>query len=196
VFHLDSLLNRKQYDVPARPKPGERAKPQTPDQLLKCKIYMREANKLWAECKRELGEKLREFVARGMVMSARSEASSKADSDAKSGPSSYRSEAKSERAEAKTVDDEGSRKLKSESAYLYQLSIGRMKEWLEGDDDKLAATEREDKTERDKLAKKEHEEWVKKKDSLRIRLPDADDVSHMLVACFIYRLKLIIPLFF
>jgi hypothetical protein len=55
-----------------------------------------------------------------------------------------------------------------------------MKQWLEEDQDELAKKEKEVKDEKAKLAKKEHEDWVKKKDSLRIRLPTQKELSIVL----------------
>ena len=52
-----------------------------------------------------------------------------------------------------------------------------MSQWIEEDADKDAEKERERKRESAAEAAKEHEQWVKKKDSLRIRLPTAEQIA-------------------
>lgn len=160
VYYLSSL----QYDVPAKPRPGEKAKPQTPDQLLKCKIYVREAYKFWATCASELDSRIEENHARG-GSSVRSERAAKSAAEEKSDATNS------------SGVDEGSRKLRTESNYLYRISVGRMKEWLELDQDLLKDRAREDKKERAAEAKKQHESWLKNKDSLRIKLPTPEELA-------------------
>ena len=60
------------------------------------------------------------------------------------------------------------------SRALLDLSIRKLKGWIEDDDDKAMDKKKEEDRERREDAKRSHEQFVRHKDSLRIRLPDAD----------------------
>ena len=137
-----------QYDVPGK---EAKAKPQSNDQVMKCKLYVREATKLWRRSQIELGKRLTEYIARSSARIATKEDESEVDS--------------------------GSRQLRSESSYLQRIGVGTLKQWVEDDQDEMAEKERNDKKESAAEAAKEHEQWVKKKDSLRIRLPTPEQLS-------------------
>ena len=55
-----------------------------------------------------------------------------------------------------------------------------MRQWLEEDQDEQAKREKDNREEFARMNKKEHEQWVKSKDSLRIRLPSRKDLSTVL----------------
>lgn len=60
---------------------------------------------------------------------------------------------------------------KLETACLHSVSLGRLRAWLEEDEDAKVVKESETALDKLKQAKNSHEQFVKKKDSLRIRLP-------------------------
>jgi hypothetical protein len=147
------------FAFPGVPKPGEKAKPITADQKLQNAIFTREMMKLWKEAKEELRLRLLEDVTRAQRRA-------------------------STRAENKDQDplsmDEIA--MAAERNLLIKLSIKRFKQWVEDDEDKKAEAEKEKLLERQQEAKISHEQYVKKKDGLRIRLPPPDYDPHALVS--------------
>ena len=139
------------YAFPGVPKPGEKAKPITNDQRLQNAIFTREMIKLWKEAKEELRLRVLEDVTRAQRRA------------------SLRSENKDE--EHMSMDEIA---MAAERNILVKLSIKRFKQWVEDDEDKKAEAEKEKMLEKQQEAKISHEQYVKKKDSLRIRLPPPD----------------------
>jgi hypothetical protein len=143
------------YAFPGVPKPGEKAKPITADQKLQNAIFHREMMKIWKESKEELRKRVEESVSRTQKK-ANENISRKG-----SGDNNLTS----------SMDDLA---VATERNILIKLSIKRFKQWVEDDEDKKAEAEREKVQERQHEAKISHEQYVKKKDSLRIRLPPPD----------------------
>mmetsp|Transcript_28821 Transcript_28821/g.48622 ORF Transcript_28821/g.48622 Transcript_28821/m.48622 type:complete len:1741 (+) Transcript_28821:136-5358(+) len=139
VYKLMSL----KYAFPAAAKPGEPAKPLSPDQKLKNALFMKEIAKVWASAKEELRLRLLESTTR-------SETAMK-----------------------------GGRKVSKnihaiERNCLNALSIKRLKQWVEDDEDKRVEELKELAQEKAQQVKISHDQFVRHKDSLRIRLPPPD----------------------
>ena len=65
---------------------------------------------------------------------------------------------------------------KYELSVLNDLSLKKLREWVEEDEDKLLEKEKEKVREKNEEAKKMHQQFVRKKDGLRIRLPDPSEI--------------------
>lgn len=147
------------YAFPGVPKPGEKAKPITPDQKLQNAIFIREMSKVWKDAKEELRLRVLESVSRSQHKAVE------------------RRQSKDE--EPISLDEIAAN---SEKNILIKLSIKRFKQWVEDDEDKKLEAEKEKIIERQQEAKLSHEQYVKKKDSLRIRLPPSDFDPHAIVS--------------
>jgi hypothetical protein len=152
------------YAFPGVPKPGEKAKPITADQKLQNAIFSREMMKIWKECKEELRMRLLEDVTRAQRRAA---------------AAGSRRESKDNENETMSMDDMA---MAAERNTLIKLSIKKLKQWVEDDEDKKAEAEKEKMLERQQEAKISHEQYVKKKDGLRIRMPPADYDPHAVVS--------------
>eukprot|EP01039_Chlorochromonas_danica_P007761 gene7761-8572_t len=161
-----SVLPSLKYFFPAVPKPNEKPKSLTNDQKAQNAIFMRELRKLWYKAKEELDNAVVEYVAKGVKVQrqerSEKEGKSKAAAAAASGSSSG------------VNYDKVARSL--ENMCLHDLSLKRLRTWIEEDEDKKIAEENEAALEKLHDAKKSHEQFLKKKDSLRIRMPA--DISH------------------
>jgi hypothetical protein len=145
------------YAFPGVPKPGEKAKPITADQKLQNAIFHREMMKIWRGAKEELRLRVIEGVDRAhKKTNSRREQKESASGGDGTTPS---------------MDDIA---VSAERNILIKLSIKRFKQWVEDDEDKKAEAEKEKVLERQHEAKMTHEQYVKQKDSLRIRLPPPD----------------------
>lgn len=154
-FTMPSL----KYFFPALPKkPGEKVKPLTKDQQLQNTIYVRELKLLWREAKEEMKNRLLEAYHRAIQ--------AKYEEDGKS----------------KTRMSEealGRFKAMIERNTLQALSLTRLKAWVEEDEDKILAEEKAKIREQQAESKQSHEQFVKKKDSLRIRLPPPEVIAQL-----------------
>ena len=63
-----------------------------------------------------------------------------------------------------------------QSMLLTELSIKRLREWVEEDEDRKAAKEKKDALDKRTLASKMHKQYVEQKESFLVRLPDADEM--------------------
>eukprot|EP01038_Epipyxis_sp_PR26KG_P011939 gene11939-15981_t len=142
-FKLLSL----QYHTPAVPKkPGEKTKPLSNDQKLQNAIYLRECRRCWKRAKEELEDRIGNYLS----------------------PNSQEEESKSKSYDANNNNNKGK---KSIMVLLNDLSLKRLKGWIEEDEDKKLKEEESELQAKMKVAKTQHEGWVKTKDSLRIRMP-------------------------
>ena len=146
------ILPSLKYSFPAVPKPKEKARPLTNDQKQQNAMFMRECKRVWREAQEELRLRVIEAVRRAERAgdaTVESERKSKADSA---------------RGSAAPTPAEGRSTARFEVAALNDLSLKRLKEWIEIDEDKKAEEERKSLKEKQFEAKKNHEEFVKKKD--------------------------------
>lgn len=58
-----------------------------------------------------------------------------------------------------------------ENQCLHELSLKRLRGWIEEDEDQKLVAENEAALEKLREAKSSHESWLKKKDGMRIRMP-------------------------
>jgi Ca2+-binding EF-hand superfamily protein len=158
-----NILPSLKYFFPAVPKANEKPRPLTNDQKAQNVIYLRELRKLWRKAEEEMGNRVEEYVARALKASADSESVSKERASKSAG-----------RATDSAEDSNQKRILvkQLESQCLMDLSLRRMRDWIEQDEDEKLKDENEKAREKLDDAKKRHEQFVKKKDSLRIRMPD------------------------
>lgn len=149
------------YAFPGVPKPGEKAKPITNDQRLQNIIFSREMSKVWKAAKEELKLRVLESVSRAQQKAAQKNRSNSNDDD-----------------NLLNLDEVA---VNAEKSTLMKLSIKQFKQWVEDDEDKKAEEEKEKIQEKQHEAKISHEQYVKKKDSLRIKLPPPDYDSQALL---------------
>ena len=152
------------YTFPAVPKPGEKAKPLTNDQKQQNLVFSRECRKLW----REALSDLRQRVADGVNQLER-----KKNGDTESSRKDYESSTKSGASgemNIKSSHDYGANSTSSatskkfELAVLNEISLKRLREWVDEDEDRLLDREKEKFLEKNEEAKKMHQQFVRKKD--------------------------------
>ena len=85
---------------------------------------------------------------------------------------------------------------KYELSVLNELSLKRLRDWVEEDEDKLLEREKEKLQEKNEEAKKMHQQFVRKKDGLRIRLPDPSEIPKPAIPRMDYANKADIPVNF
>lgn len=163
------------YTFQAVPKPGEKAKPLTNDQKQQNVVFTRECRKLW----REALSDLRQRVADGVTKLERKKNGDRdrdRERDRESSRKDYESSAKSSAAgemnSKSSYDDydvnsptSASPSLKKfELAVLNEISLKRLREWVDEDEDRLLEREKEKLQEKNEEAKKMHQQFVRKKD--------------------------------
>ena len=174
----DVLLSLK-YFFPAVPKPNEKAKPLFPDQLLQNTIFKREFSKLWKWCQEETKNRVMESAMRAQLKRQNSklsdyEESSKEKSTKESNESSTKERKSEENAKAKSNSNasgsgtfggaDGVTFNKYETIALQELSINRLKFWIEEDEDAAIKKKKDQEDQTAKESKKLHEQFVKQKD--------------------------------
>jgi len=177
------LLSLK-YFFPGVPKPGEQPKPLLPDQVLQNTMFQKEFSKLWRWCKAETKSRVVESAVRAMRKRRGSNASERAGKEADEKMSADDREGSS-KARADNDDEpdiifggvDGFTFTRYETVALQELSINRLKFWIEEDEDKDLTRKREEGEQNAQQARKLHEQFVKHKDSLRIRMPPAEFVK-------------------
>lgn len=157
-----NILPSLKYFFPAVPKPNEKPRPLTNDQKAQNVIYLRELRKLWKKAEEEMNNRVEEYVARGLKASAELEGESKERAAKTAGRTDLAEDAKRKQSLVKQL----------ESQCLMDLSLRRLRDWIEQDEDEKLKDENEKAREKLDDAKKRHEQFVKKKDSLRIKMPD------------------------
>jgi hypothetical protein len=128
------------YNFPGVPKPGEKAKPVTNDQRLLNEKFMKECAKVWRAAKEEMKQRVLEAVGvaqqRGM---------------------------KSNRGGGDDYDQE-SIVAAAERRCLTKLSVLRLKQWVEDDEDERVKRLKEDEKEKTEEKKISHNNFVRHKD--------------------------------
>ena len=152
-----NILPSLKYFFPTVPKPGEKPKPLTNDQKNQNVIYMRELKKFWKKAQNEMENRITEYIARGLRNDSRNEGMEK-EGKSKSAAASGPSNAANERA----TQQQMVRGL--ESQCLNELSLKRLRLWVEEDEDEKLTKQNEDAAEKIREAKKSHEQFVRKKD--------------------------------
>jgi hypothetical protein len=166
--HNYSLPSLK-FSYPAEPQPGKVHKPLSKDEKHQNVVFLRHAKRVWKDAKSELEERLVESIARAEV--ARLGGTDGGDSESKGGESKGSAPNRGAGSSAiGAMSDEKRGRLEYNA--LYDMSLRQLRDWVEMDEDKQAELERGRKLERQQEAKKSHEQFVKQKDSLRIRIPD------------------------
>lgn len=133
-----TILPSLKYFFPAVPKkPNEKVKPLTNDQKLQNNIYLREMKRVWKNAKKELIDRLREYVARREQQSTKGSSSS--------------------------MNSAASR-ARLETQALNEMSLKQLNTWVEEDEDKAAKRANDDEQDRIRTSKVSHEQWVKNKD--------------------------------
>ena len=148
------------YTFPGVPKPGEKPKPLTNDQKQQNLVFTRECRKLWREALSDLGQR----VTDGVLKLER-----KRMEDREGNRKNSESERKSKESNDKDHNGRpsasgGGNATKFETSVLNELSLKRLREWVEEDEDKLLEREKEKIQEKNDEAKKMHEQFVRKKD--------------------------------
>jgi len=154
-------------------KPGDKVKPLTNDQKHKNTLYLRELKKFWKKCKEQLQEQVKEIAeGRETIKPSKKPASSSSGAEAKGtdradgekkskgeggGSATARSEAPSEAASAAPTLSGARLELK----ILNDLSLKRLREWVEEDEDSAIAEQARRAKEKRDDAKKQHESFVK-----------------------------------
>jgi hypothetical protein len=129
------VLMSLKYAFPAVSKPGEPAKPLSTDQKLKNSLFLKEVGKVWSAAKEELRLRVLESISR-------SETSTKGGRNGK-----------------------GSTNIHAiERNCLSALSIKRMKQWVEDDEDKRVEEQKGLASEKANQAKISHDQFVRHKD--------------------------------
>lgn len=150
-----NILQHLKYNTVGKTKPKEKPKQLSNDQLLQNKIFIRELRNLWKKADYELSERIIEYVARQIKSDTSSEQKSN---------SRYQSE-------YETESEKANKSKKLELKCLNELGLKQFKIWLEQDEDKRKQNENIKNMEHLKLRKQAHDEFVMKKDSVRIRIP-------------------------
>jgi hypothetical protein len=182
---IKNILPSLKYFFPAVPKPNEKPRPLTNDQKNQNAIFMRELKKLWKKSQVELGNRIIEYVAKGLK--AMEKEKDRDDEDDRDRDRDRRRESSEKEQKSKKFflnDDEDGLFTKGrkssapsasydpnskiakqfESQCLNELALKRLKLWIEEDEDKKVAEENEDALSKLKEAKIAHEQFVKKKD--------------------------------
>lgn len=157
-----NILPSLKYFFPAVPKANEKPRPLTNDQKAQNVIYLRELRKLWRKAEEEMNNRVEEYVARALKASSENEQASKERSAKTAGRPDPTEESNRKKALVRQL----------ESQCLMELSLRRLRDWIEQDEDEKLKDENEKAREKLDDAKKRHEQFVKKKDTLRIRMPD------------------------
>jgi hypothetical protein len=161
-----NILPSLKYFFPTVPKPGEKPKPLTNDQKYQNTLYMRELKKFWRKCRDELDNRVTESVARGLRRgggrgggagddeSVEKERKSKAAYEESSNPNTGRESRMSQQQQMRSL----------ETQILNDLSLKRLRMWVEEDEDEKLTKQNEEQAEKIREAKKSHEQFVRKKD--------------------------------
>ena len=161
------ILPSLKYTLPSIPKKAnEKPKPLTNDQKLQNNLFNLECKKVWKSAKEELKNRVIEAVYKAEM--------SRREADKKKGTANNNNNNKTPREIEEAV--ERSKRI-AEKNVLYALSIARLKAWIEEDEDKALKKAKEEADEQQMIAKKSHEQFVKQKDSLRIRLPPPEVIA-------------------
>lgn len=128
------------YNFPGVPKPGEKAKPVTNDQRLLNLIFMKECGKVWRAAKEEMRQRVLEAVG---VAQQRGMKGHRSGSD---------------------YQDQESIVASAERRCLTKLSIMRLKQWVEDDEDERVKKLKEDEMEKNEEKKISHNNFVRHKD--------------------------------
>lgn len=136
VDEVDNMyvLMSLKYAFPAVSKPGEPAKPLSSDQKLKNSLFLKEVGKVWVAAKEELRLRVLESISRS-------------ETSAKGGRNGG-----------------GSNIHTIERNCLNALSIKRMKQWVEDDEDKRVEELKGLAEEKANQAKISHDQFVRHKD--------------------------------
>ncbi len=154
---VNKLLSLK-YFFPKVPQPNEKPKPLTNDQKAQNAIFQRRCRQLWRK------------ALDGADGAVRAEMES-----IKFKLGGGNSESNSKMKAEKRNDGDGDVDIsdfKLEQMALSNLGVKKLKIWIEEDEDRELQRLQTEKEEKKRRAKKEHENWLSNKDSLRIRMPD------------------------
>ena len=192
-----SWLPSLKYTFQAVPKQNEKPKSLTNDQKQQNLIFNRECKKLWKEALNELRERVVEGVKKMEIKKGKNSNNNGGGYDNETSRKELESERKIKAANDgdrdQDRDSERGSKEKDENSYnnnynnnnntskyessvLNDLSLKQLREWVEEDEDKVIENEKEKLREKNEEAKKMHQQFVRKKDGLRIRLPDPSEI--------------------
>lgn len=152
------------YTLPGAPKPGEKPKPLTNDQKQQNLVFTRECRKLWRQALSDLRQRVTDGVEKLERKKLEEREGSRKDFE-----SERKSKAAGESSAKSYEDGRGNPSnrgvtTKYELAVLNELSLKRLKEWVEEDEDKYLEREKEKLQEKNEEAKKMHQQFVRKKD--------------------------------
>ena len=187
-----SWLPSLKYTFAAVPKPNEKPKALTNDQKQQNLVFTRECKKLWKEALNELRERVVEGVKKmemkknrnssgdynneSSMKEVESERKSKSDGDRSRERGSKERDDSDAVSISSSIKGNNNKTSKYELSVLNDLSLKTLREWVEEDEDKLLEKEKEKLREKNEEAKKMHQQFVRKKDGLRIRLPDPSEM--------------------
>jgi hypothetical protein len=185
---IKNILPSLKYFFPAVPKPNEKPRPLTSDQKNQNIIFMRELKKLWRKAKEELNNRLIEFIAKSLNTSSGGKSGNRerdekerkeqeySEKERKSKMAGELSASSSFRGNNNNIDPGIAAMVRNnatgedkmikalEMQCLNELSLKRLKDWIEEDEDKKIAEENEGALTKLKEAKVSHEQFVRKKD--------------------------------
>jgi hypothetical protein len=156
-----NVLPSLKYFFPTVPKPGEKPKPLTNDQKAQNVIYVRELKKFWKKCREELDNRVLESVARALRSGNTREGEEKEQKSKMYGEQQPRSSSGTS-GNTNTKAEQQAKSL--EMQCLNDLSLKKLRQWVEEDEDDRLSKELENSAEKLRESKKSHEQFVKKKD--------------------------------
>ncbi len=155
---VNKLLSLK-YFFPKVPQPNEKPKPLTNDQKAQNAIFQRRCRQLWRKALDGMDDAIRtemESIKNKLTGGDNNESNSK-----------MKAEKRNDVDNDVDISD-----FRLEQIALNNLGVKKLKIWIEEDEDIELQRVQKEKEDKKKRAKKEHENWLSNKDSLRIRMPD------------------------
>jgi len=146
---VPNIAQSLKYFMLAPPKPNEKPKALTNDQRIMNNICLRECRKLWKKAADEIEKRSAAYIEQHNIGNIEIESKMKS--------SQFEDEF--------TMLDAKHTKLRIlKATFLNDLSLKRLKLWIEEDDDVKQKGEQAASQEKLKEAKSMHDQWVKKKD--------------------------------
>lgn len=153
-----NIAQSLKYFLVDPPKPNEKPKPLTNDQRIMNSICMRECRKLWKKASDEVEKRLAAYLEQQETSAAETEGKAKSSQQFQD--------------EFTAMDAKATKRRVLRSTFLNELSLKRLSQWIEEDEDVKQKEQQSAAASKLKEAKNSHDQWVKRKDSLRIRMPD------------------------
>jgi hypothetical protein len=148
-------------------------------------VFTRECRKLW----REAHTDLRQRVIDGVEKLERKKNGERESSGKENSESRGKESASASATSSSGNGGKSNNTARFELLVLNELSLRRLKEWVEEDEDSKLEEVKRKLLEKSNEAKKIHSQFVRKKDGLRIRLPDPSEMPAMTIPRMDYTKK-------